>query len=357
MNTKGFGAWRFPEDVVAYFQPEYSINQQKIVGIEALARMRDASGQIIPPDAFIPFLDMEQRRELSRLMLVAGLQVLELLDAQGIVLNLSFNVDPDFMVEHDCAICFTGTMTNSPVAPSRVCLELLESGDFLNRHIAKDRLQALRDTGVRLALDDVGSAYSSLLRMKELPIDKIKLDQEFIRDLGAQPKNLAFVQSIQLLANALNAELVIEGVETLPILDAMRALHLDFIQGYAVARPMPAHELMAMVIQGYDLPEGSAKHPASLLGAYAAHLLRRPLMAALRRGWIDVSVTAPPPCPLIAFLREHGAAEDHPIVAAHHRLVSVKSDPEQGYLDQTLNHIETEIQELVREAIDLEQRE
>jgi len=86
VNTKELSAWRFPEDVVAYFQPEYSINQQKIVGIEALARMRDASGQIIPPDSFIPFLDMEQRRELSRLMLVAGLQVIESLDGRGIFL-------------------------------------------------------------------------------------------------------------------------------------------------------------------------------------------------------------------------------------------------------------------------------
>ncbi len=59
MNTKGLSAWRFPEDIVAYFQPEYSINQQKIVGIEALARMRDASGQIISPHSFIPFLSME----------------------------------------------------------------------------------------------------------------------------------------------------------------------------------------------------------------------------------------------------------------------------------------------------------
>ena len=64
-------SWRFPEDLLAYFQPEYSINQQKIVGIEALARMRDASGQILSPDSFIPFLDMDERRELSRLMLVA----------------------------------------------------------------------------------------------------------------------------------------------------------------------------------------------------------------------------------------------------------------------------------------------
>lgn len=345
-------SWRFPEDLLAYFQPEYSINQQKIVGIEALARMRDASGQILSPDSFIPFLDMDERRELSRLMLVAGLQVLESLDALGIFLNLSFNVDPDFMVDHDCATCFTGTMATSPIAPSRISLELLESGDFLNRDIAKERLLALQATGVRIALDDVGSAYSSLLRMKDLPIDKIKLDQGFIRDLCAQPKNLAFVQSIQLLANTLNAELVIEGVETLPILDAMRALRLDHVQGYAIARPMPADALLTMLRSGYTMPEGTANHPSTLLGAYAAHLLRRPLMDALRRGWIDVSLAAePPPCPLVTYLQEHGAPGDHPILLAHGRLRQIKSDPAQGYQDQALTRMEAEIQELVREAI------
>lgn len=352
MNTRKVLPWRFPDDVVAYFQPEYSLKQQRIVGMEALARMRDPAGQMLGPTAFIPFLNMEERRELSRLMLVAGLQVLESLDAQGIFINLSFNADPDFMVDHDCATCFMGAMANSSIDPARVSLELLESGDFLNRDVAKERLQSLRDTGARIALDDVGTAYSSLLRMKEMPIDKIKLDQGFVRDLGMQPKNLAFVQSIQLLANALNAELVIEGVESLAILDALRALHLDYVQGYAIARPMPAAELISFVLEGYVLLAGTAQQPATLLGAYAAHLLRRPLMDALRRGWVDVTLAvAPPPCPLIEFLRNRGAADDHPLITAHRRLASVKSEPKHADVDQAMNRIEAEIQDLVSAAI------
>lgn len=338
--------------MVAYFQPEYSIELQRIVGIEALARVRDDHGCVLGPDAFIPFLNMEERRELSRLMLVAGLQVLESLETQGISINLSFNVDPDFMIDHDCAACFSGVMAGSSILPERVSLEMLESGDFLNRNIARDRLQSLRNTGVRIALDDVGTAYSSLLRMKEMPIDKIKLDQGFVCDLAMQPKNLAFVQSIHLLAIALDTELVIEGVETPAILDAMRALHLDHIQGYAIARPMPAAEVVSFLQHGIvEMPPGTAWQPSTLLGAYAAHLLRRPLMDALRLGWVDVVIAAPPPpCPLVEYLQARGADDQHPILLAHSRLATVKSNANTLH-KQKIRQIETEIQDCVRDAI------
>ncbi|MEL5848469.1 MAG: EAL domain-containing protein [Candidatus Igneacidithiobacillus chanchocoensis] len=159
--------WRFPEGVIAFFQPIYSIFQQRVVGFEVLARVRTDTSNLLQPRQFLPFLTLEQRRELSRLMLSAGLQLLEQLDAEGYCLEMSFNVDPDFMEDRDCVPCFLGVLQGSPISAQRITLELLESGDFLQGDIAVQRLEHLRETGAQIALDDIGSAYSSLLRLKK----------------------------------------------------------------------------------------------------------------------------------------------------------------------------------------------
>ena len=226
--------WRFPEDVLAYFQPIYSVYQERIVGVEALARVRASSGEILSPMQFLPSLSLAQRRELSRQMLLAGITLLETLDAKGISLDLSFNVDPDFMEDQDCVPCFLGVLGGTSITPQRITLELLESGDFLQGDIAVRRLQALRDTGANIALDDIGSAYSSLLRLKNLPIQKIKLDQELVRDLEREPKIMAFLQSMKFLADGLGATLIVEGVETATILDAVAQRNLPVTRTHIV---------------------------------------------------------------------------------------------------------------------------
>ncbi|EGQ63381.1 sensory box-containing diguanylate cyclase, putative, partial [Acidithiobacillus sp. GGI-221] len=102
-----------------------------------------------------------------------------------------------------------------------ITLEILEGDDFLEQQKALDHLLEIKALGVRLALDDVGSAYSSLLRIKDLPIDEIKLDQSFIRSLEQRPQDLHFVGTIQDLAAGMGVDLVVEGVETEDILDAI----------------------------------------------------------------------------------------------------------------------------------------
>lgn len=253
------------EQAITWFQPVLSLQKNAIVAIEALARMSE-NGQILTPQQFLPLLDAEERRELSRLMLTQGLQLLERLDAAGIHLDLSFHVDPDFMVGHDCLARFAGTVGATNIAPHRITMEILETGELLTLPATRQRLADLKATGSRIALDDVGTAYASLLRLKQLPIDEIKLDQGFIRDLGNSPENLALVQGIRSMAQGLRVKLVVKGVETRSILDAMRALMMDLVQGYAIARPMPADE-MARWLNAWD-PEAALppEPPGTLLG-------------------------------------------------------------------------------------------
>jgi len=251
-----------------WYQPILDNRVYRVAGIEALARLRGEDGKLWSPAEFLPQLQEKDLFELSRQVLQQALLDLSVLDALGLPLWVSVNIDPSF-VSDACVKCLREMIAESAVDPSRITLEILEGSDFLARQEALEHLLALKAQGVRLALDDVGSAYASLLRMKDLPIDEIKLDQGFVRTLEKRPQDLYFIKSIRDLAEGMEIDLVVEGVETADILDAVTALGVKFLQGYGIARPMPLAQLQGFLTQPLPSPQ---QHPVSLLGLYAAQL-------------------------------------------------------------------------------------
>ncbi|MGK9452818.1 putative bifunctional diguanylate cyclase/phosphodiesterase [Acidithiobacillus caldus] len=251
-----------------WYQPILDNRSRRIVGVEALARLRDEDGRLWSPAEFLPQLQEKDLFELSRQVLQRALIDLSALDALGLSLWVSVNIDPRSFSE-DCVTCLREMIAQGTVDPSRITLEILEGSDFLEQQAALEHLLALKAQGVRLALDDVGSAYASLLRMKDLPIDEIKLDQGFVRTLEERPQDLYFVKSIRDLAEGMGINLVVEGVETDDILDAVTVLDVNLVQGYGVARPMPLMQLQAFLAHQ---PSVHRQHPTSLLGLYAAQL-------------------------------------------------------------------------------------
>jgi len=251
-----------------WYQPILDNASRKIVGAEALARFRAEDGRIWSPAEFLPSLQNADLFELSRQVLEQALIDLPILDAAGFPLWLSVNIDAR-SVSDACVVCLREIIAKSAIAPHRITLEILEGSDFLEQGLALEHFRELEAQGVRLALDDVGSAYSSLLRIKDLPINKIKLDQGFIRTLEAHPQDLYFVNSIQDLAAGMGMDLVVEGVETDDIMDAITVMGARFLQGYAIARPMPLAQLQDFLAhRAVD----SRQHPTGLLGLYSAQL-------------------------------------------------------------------------------------
>jgi len=239
-----------------------------VVGVEALARLRDDDGRILYPAEFLPQLSVDDLTNLSSMVLTQALEDLKKLDNLGWSLWVSFNVVPESFCG-SCVPCLQGVIGASGVDPQRITLEILEGSDFLERNVALSALQDIKEMGIRLALDDVGSAYASLLRLKELPIDEIKLDQGFVRFLGERPQDLHFVRTIQDLASELQLDLVVEGVETPDILDAMLTTGVPYLQGYAISKPLPLASLQQF-LSDYAIDTGT--HPASLFGLYAGTL-------------------------------------------------------------------------------------
>ncbi len=252
--------------VEVYFQPVLDNHSGRISGVEALARLREPSGGILLPDAFLPDLSEKDLFELSRQVLAQCLSVLPSLQELVPGLWVSVNIDPR-SVSKKCLDSCKAMMKESGIHPSHLVLEILEGHEFGETVLAIEYLQQIKKMGVHLALDDIGSAYSSLLRLKEIPVDKVKLGQGFIRTLDKRPKDLHFVEAVLELSHRMGLRLAVEEVESLEIADAIRLLGVDELQGYAISRPLPLASLKKFLRS--HLPERKDT-PSTLFGLYAA---------------------------------------------------------------------------------------
>ncbi len=299
-----------------FYQPILDTGKGAIVGVEALARLEDGSGRIISPAEFVPGLAIDDLFDLSCRVLRQALTDLEKLDEAGYRLWVSINLDPR-NVSDRCVARLQEIIGGTTIAPERIYLEILEGSAFDHHFRTLEHLDALKKEGVRLAIDDVGSAYSSLLRLKTLPVDKIKLDQGFVRTLEQRAEDLHFVAAILDLAEGLGVELVVEGVESEDIFDALCVMGVPALQGYEIGRPMPFAELVAFVGRP---PPAIHRRPKSLLGVYARHLVNHNSLkrvALLTPRLLSRTLSETGHCMVEEDLRDMGLAGDHPLFALH----------------------------------------
>ncbi|MBU2810280.1 EAL domain-containing protein [Acidithiobacillus thiooxidans] len=300
-----------------WYQPILDNLTRRVVGLEALARLREAEGKLWTPARFLPELQDADFTVLTKGVLSQALVDLAVLDAQGYSLWVSVNLDAH-SVSAECVECLRALIASTDIDPSRVTLEILEGDDFLDRASSIEHLIAMKKLGVHLALDDLGSAYGSLMRLKTLPFDKIKLDQSFVRTLEKQPRDLYFVNTVQDLSTNLGVTLVVEGVETKDILDAVTVTGASLLQGYAIARPLPLKELQQFLQR--PTIERSI-YPQTFLGLYALHLslhsvLEKTMRQNLRlmdyKEMVDSDV-----CPLHRAMQHLGVSEGSPLDRRH----------------------------------------
>lgn len=255
--------------LIPYFQPILDLQTGHIIGVEALARLQH-EGEIHLPDTFIPHLNRKTMQMLTTRMLENAGQVALKLQNAGYPLEVAVNIPPDSLLEKGFLQKLQAILKKAELAPEHLTLEILENGDFLSLPLAREKIAIIRSMGVRIALDDVGSAYASLLRLKEIAVDQVKLDQSLVRGIPERPTDLVFVGSVAALAMAMGCRYIVEGAETPEILDALAVLGVDCAQGYAIAQPMPANELLPWLQKWKPQPQHN--QPKTLLGAYASHL-------------------------------------------------------------------------------------
>lgn len=258
------------EGLKAYYQPIVELASGKVVGAEALARLVSSSGAIYHPAEFINDLSFADQMFLTLRMLEIVLKDLELLENAGNELWCSVNISPEQLVSDVFLSQLTDLLQRHEVSPSKITLEVLEGGNFLSMEDAWQRLIFLKELGIDLAIDDIGSAYSSLLRLRDLPIDKIKLDQEFVRTLGNQPNGFHFLNAMSDLSKGLQVDFIAEGAETEEILDALATLGIPYAQGFAISHPLGFEEFLVWISAHRSVEV--QEHPSTVLGLYALHI-------------------------------------------------------------------------------------
>ncbi len=231
------------------YQPLVSLQTNAVVGVEALLRWNRKSGPTIGPEHFIPILE-----DLG-LMVPVGKHVLEQACAQlsrwqtqGHRLRMCVNVSPIQFENPAFVATVQQCLTKYNISPDRLELEVTESLLFLDIDSAVTRLHALRDLGVRVALDDFGTGHSSLARLASLPINTLKIDRSFVRNIGVA-NDSAIAKAIIDLGHTVDKKIVAEGVETVDQANFLRNHHCDYFQGYFLSKPVPANVLQDWLLQ------------------------------------------------------------------------------------------------------------
>lgn len=237
------------DELRLHYQPQIALHSGQIVGAEALVRWQHPSRGLVAPDQFIPLA------EESGLIVPLGQWVLEKacqqarawLDAGLAFGRISVNISSIQVRRGDIHKTVSNILAKAGLEPHFLELEITES--TLMRQDAKTfrSLEALRKLHVDLAIDDFGTGYSSLSYLKLLPINRLKIDRTFIRDVGHDPNDEAIVRAIIAMAHTLQLQVVAEGVENEVHHNFLRELNCDAAQGYLFGRPAPADEFSGLL--------------------------------------------------------------------------------------------------------------
>jgi diguanylate cyclase (GGDEF)-like protein len=230
-----------------HYQPIVAAEGQKILGVEALLRWNHPVRGMIPPAEFIPVA------EQTGLMVQLGEFVLRRALADAVRwkdVYVAVNISPYQMRDRGLVGLVAAVLADTGIAPSRVMLEVTEGVLIENPDEAKERLEQLRALGVKIALDDFGSGYSSLSYLRRFPIDKLKIDREFVAPLGRSSDGGVIIQAIMALGRALGLTVLCEGVETEEQRILLRLAGCDEMQGFLFAKPAPRAAIDRMLTGG-----------------------------------------------------------------------------------------------------------
>ncbi|RMG29031.1 MAG: phosphodiesterase, partial [Gammaproteobacteria bacterium] len=231
------------------YQPQVSLRNGRILGVEALVRWRAGQGREIPPADFIPIAEETGFIvELGRWVLEeACRQLAAWCGAEGLgaaaPAYVAVNVSARELAVPGYRRQVLETLERFGLKPGQLELEVTETALVRTRGAGMRQLVALRDAGVSIAIDDFGTGYSSLGRLQELPVRTLKIDQGFVRPMLEDPKRLAITKATVELARTLGLLVCAEGVETEEHLEALWSMGCDLAQGYYIARPLAPAEL------------------------------------------------------------------------------------------------------------------
>ncbi|TCK04159.1 bifunctional diguanylate cyclase/phosphodiesterase [Marinobacterium mangrovicola] len=231
--------------LLLHYQPQFDLKTGELLGAEALVRWQHPERGLLAPGEFI------ELAEETQLIIPLGWQVIELAceqvaswNEQGLKMPcVAVNISPQQLLQMDFVEKLNALVDSHHIARDTFELEITELMIMQDPDLAMLQLHKLRESGYRIALDDFGTGYSSLDRLKHLPLDRLKIDQAFTRDIGRNSRDEAVILTIIALGSALGIEVLAEGVETQAQLDFLCNNDCNSVQGYLLGRPVAPDQL------------------------------------------------------------------------------------------------------------------
>ena len=232
--------------IEVWFQPKIDLATERIVGAEGLARWRHPELGVLTPDRFLPLLDItNDYQAFTDEVIRQGIEFVAATKRDGAGLAVALNLSATSFLDHGLVDRVATLLETSGVDAKQVTFEITESDILEDLSVNGPVFERLTDLGVELSIDDFGVGYSSLSRLRELPVQELKIDRSFVSRMESDPEDLIILKAVVDLANVLGHRSVAEGVETVEAWDRLREMGCDEAQGYLFGRPMPAAELLA----------------------------------------------------------------------------------------------------------------
>ncbi len=230
------------DEFIPYFQVKMDALENKIIGAEALIRWNHPSKGLLFPDEFISIAEEAGLIiSIDTMMMQKTLTIMQKLHKEGVMTGtMSINLSMKQLENEKCLENLSDLLKHYAVDAEKLELEITENQIMRHPESAIEILKGIRNLGVHISIDDFGTGYSSLSHLKQLPIDKLKIDKSFIDDIPDDKDDIAIVKAIIALAKNLSLEIIAEGVETKEQLDFLLLNGCKNIQGYHYSKPLPA---------------------------------------------------------------------------------------------------------------------
>ncbi len=235
-------------ELMLYYQPQLSLKAGIVEGAEALLRWKNIRGDFVPPNVIV---DVAERcglmTEMTQWILNTALRHSAEMRAEGIDITLSVNLAAQDLVSPEFVEITDQSLRTWGVPPDRLVLEITEGSMISEVEKVHEVLTRLKAVGVDISIDDFGTGYSSLAYLKRLPLDELKIDQVFVKQMLKDRQDERIVRTIIDLAHNLQLRVVAEGVEDEATLLVLKKLHCDVAQGYCLSKPKPLQEFIQWI--------------------------------------------------------------------------------------------------------------
>ncbi len=240
------------EEFILYYQPLVNMKNGELEGVEALVRWFHPKKGFISPMDFIPLAEETgQILEIGSWVLKTACRTKRKWEEMGFGnVKMSINLSSKRLANSDVDRELEGIIQNEGISIRDIQLEVTETAVMQNMKTAVEVLQRMRDRGIKIALDDFGTGYSSLTYLKNLPIDVVKIDRGFIKNIEEKKQDEFIVKTVVELAHELGKEVVAEGIETKRQYEFLREIGCDIAQGYLFSRPVPAEDIEKILLEG-----------------------------------------------------------------------------------------------------------